>query len=155
LQENANRNKGKHLQAESGCATLCKARATGTTEAACKRRVVVILFESCSKAAVEPPGGQVACPKREMGSWFVGSGEARRPCTPVGNPTENKPLHDPGDLSPVSPSGSGEFLPVIFDILRCATLLSRAKRLCQSIENSATRNDRQQRVWTASNEEKD
>jgi len=44
------------------------------------------------------------------GIWEAGSlGQARviDPVAPVGNPTENKPLHDPGSLLPTSPVGLG------------------------------------------------
>lgn len=37
--------------------------------------------------------------EREKEAWFAGSGEVIIPKTPVGNPSENKPLQDPGGYS--------------------------------------------------------
>jgi hypothetical protein len=65
----------------------------------------VVLSKSCCNEAVEPPGGLlgpapiqgIKLNLREVGSWFVGSDEAANSAAliPVGNPAENKPLHDP------------------------------------------------------------
>ena len=85
---------------------------------------------------MEPPGGHMACPMREVGSWFVGSGEAYAPETPVGNPAENKPLQDPGVQLPRAQAARALFAGR--SLIFCAVRRFRAGLLLPGRSKTAT-----------------
>ena len=66
--------------------------------------------------------GPAQCESREVGSWFVGSNGLCFVATliPVGNPTENKPLHDPGVHLPRALVARAFIVGRSFRILRSA-----------------------------------